>query len=145
MKKTVTHPSDTFHQWMTLTLSNIKLQLIKLTGHSLNQVWVIIPTRQIYTSAACNNRNNTELKTIAALFAHPSGSLEDTSWVSLDPCNSLSIFSSDFVIFNKCCIHIWEGKRHFQHQDFFSLQRLITPNALTLDLQPISAIMIYHL
>ena len=46
MKRTLTNPSDAFHQWMTLTLSNIKLQLIKLTGHSLNQVRVIIPTTQ---------------------------------------------------------------------------------------------------
>lgn len=48
MKMSLTNPSDAFHQWMTLTLSNIKLQLIKLTGHSLNQVRVIIPTRKYF-------------------------------------------------------------------------------------------------
>ena len=36
------HPSDTLHQWMSLTLSDIKLKLVKLTGHSFNQMRIII-------------------------------------------------------------------------------------------------------
>lgn len=41
--------------------------------------------------------------------------------------------------------HLGRKKTFPKKKDFFSLQRLITPNALTLDLQLISAMMIYHL
>ena len=130
---TVTNPSDAFHQWMTLTLSNIKLQLIKLTGHSLNQVWVIIPTRHYFNlHILVTTKINTELKTIV-VFAHPSGSLEDTSWVSLDPCSSLSIFSSDFVMFNKCCMHILERKWTFPISSLLFVTNI--NNALALEPQ----------
>lgn len=38
----VTYPSNTLHKWMALTLGDIELQLIKLTGHSFNQLRTII-------------------------------------------------------------------------------------------------------